>query len=137
MRAWSASRSSWVAKPRRAGLQQELELGRIVATAPFAGMRLWPSPARAGEAIHLVIATPFGPALLQAGLDMAVFDVSGRRVATVPTREPQGGNGQIELAWDGRDNSGQPVSSGIYFVSVRATAGPVSFRADQRLVVTR
>jgi hypothetical protein len=119
------------------GLEAELELGRISAIAPFVGMRIWPSPAHRGEVIHLAIATPFAGALVQAGLEVTVFDIRGRRVAAIDTVDPLNGGGALELTWDGRDDAGQPVASGIYFVSARAAAGGIHFRADQRLVVAR
>lgn len=48
-----------------------------------------------------------GPARLM------VFDVSGRRVATLVDRPLPAGDGRVE--WDGRDNAGHAVASGVYF----------------------
>ena len=46
-------------------------------------------------------------------VDLAVFDVAGRRVATLASgaMEP----GRYDVAWEGRDDSGLPVSGGLYF----------------------
>lgn len=45
-----------------------------------------------------------------------VFDLSGRRVATLP---PAGAGGQWEWRWDGRDLAGREVSPGTYFARPR------------------
>jgi len=42
-----------------------------------------------------------------------VFDAAGRRVAAVDARE---GFGDVTLQWDGRDGSGRPLPSGVYFL---------------------
>ncbi len=63
---------------------------------------------------------PFNPkttlsfALPEKGeVDLAVFDVRGRRVATIAAgvMEP----GRYELIWDGTDEAGKSVASGVYF----------------------
>ena len=52
--------------------------------------------------------------LAQAGdVDLAIYDVSGREVATV--FRGRWDAGAHELGWDGRDASGRPVEGGIYF----------------------
>ena len=48
-----------------------------------------------------------------------VVDVGGRVVATL-ANGGEFGAGPHALAWDGRDGTRVPVSSGVYFVSVRA-----------------
>jgi hypothetical protein len=50
--------------------------------------------------------------------ELGVYDASGRLVrALFQGRIPAG---EASLTWDGRDNSGQPVSSGIYFYRFKA-----------------
>ena len=46
-------------------------------------------------------------------VDLAVFDVAGRRVATLASgaMEP----GRYDVAWEGRDDAGLPVAGGLYF----------------------
>jgi hypothetical protein len=48
----------------------------------------------------------------------AVFDATGRRVRSL-TRQP----GNPGVHWDGRDEAGRPVASGIYFLRVGAAGG--------------
>ena len=62
----------------------------------------------------------------QAGINAAVFDLSGRRVRQLLARP--GTNGLYDpqrfdaLAWDGRDASGQLVAPGVYVVRVDVQA---------------
>jgi hypothetical protein len=51
---------------------------------------------------------------------LQIFDIGGRRV-----REFTGLTGQERVLWNGRDQSGHEVKSGIYFY--RLTAGDKSF----------
>ncbi len=68
---------------------------------------------------------PFNPSttidfFLPGGADteLAVFDLSGRRVRTL-LGEPLAG-GDHRVSWDGRNDDGRPVRSGVYFYRLRA-----------------
>jgi hypothetical protein len=47
-------------------------------------------------------------------VSVAVYDVSGRRVATLAEGEHDAGS--FSVSWDGRDDSGREVAAGAYFV---------------------
>ena len=49
-----------------------------------------------------------------AVVDVAVYDIVGRRVATILSGEQAAGYHLVE--WNGQNASGQSVSSGMYFV---------------------
>lgn len=51
-------------------------------------------------------------------VDLAIYDVSGRRVATLAAGELPAG--PHEATWTGRDDSGRAVASGVYFFRLRA-----------------
>jgi hypothetical protein len=51
-------------------------------------------------------------------VELSVYDVAGRRVATLVDGEV--GGGYHEAVWDGRSNSGKSVASGIYFARLSA-----------------
>ncbi len=51
---------------------------------------------------------------------LAVYDISGRRVATLV--DGLTGPGEHKVVWDGRDSSGRPVASGVYFARLEAGA---------------
>ena len=84
------------------------------------------------------VPNPFNPVTrIRYGLtgrfqvELAVYDVSGRRVRVLESAEREGG--VYEVTWDGRDDRGVRVSSGVYFV--RLAAG--SFRAVRKMVLMK
>lgn len=70
-----------------------------------------PNPSRSGATVYYRAPECGGR------VELRVFDVSGRSIATV-CRSEWGGVGAVE--WDGRDSAGNPVSSGVYFYELRA-----------------
>ncbi|MEZ4649477.1 MAG: FlgD immunoglobulin-like domain containing protein [Candidatus Eisenbacteria bacterium] len=56
-----------------------------------------------------------------APVDLAVFDVSGRRVRTLVNGQLEAG--RHEVIWNGRDDRGLEVSSGIYFYRLSTSEG--------------
>ncbi len=63
--------------------------------------------------------TAIGYTLRRAGsAEVAVYDVSGRRVRVLTTGPATAG--YHEVHWDGRDDSGRRVASGVYFYQLRA-----------------
>jgi hypothetical protein len=74
----------------------------------------------------VAVAAAFGPsttirfALGEASdVDLAVFDVRGRRVRTLVAGRTTAA-GQHERVWNGRDESGRAVSTGVYFYRLNA-----------------
>jgi flagellar hook assembly protein FlgD len=47
---------------------------------------------------------------------LAIYDVNGRLVRHLFDDDVTGSNEEHVLMWDGSDNRGQPVASGVYFV---------------------
>ena len=73
-----------------------------------------------------VVPNPFNPQtafrfeLREPGpVDVEVFDQGGRRVRMVLAGEWLGA-GEQNIPWDGRDDGGSAVASGVYFVRIRA-----------------
>jgi len=51
-------------------------------------------------------------------VDLAIYNLRGQRVRTLmQARQPAG---RYEVKWDGRDDGGRPVPSGVYFYRLRA-----------------
>lgn len=67
----------------------------------------------------------------QGPVDLAIFDVGGRRVRTLASGERTAGS--HEVVWDGRDDSGGRVASGTYWARLQAAGR----RSASRLVVLR
>jgi len=75
-----------------------------------------PNPAQGGTRIWYGV--PAGR--VGAALDLAIFDLSGRRVRTL--EHGIAGAGRHSVAWDLRDASGAPSGPGVYFA--RLATGP-------------
>jgi hypothetical protein len=76
-----------------------------------------PNPFRAGDATVVRFLVP----AVETGsvpVDLAVFGVDGRRVRTIASGPHV--PGEYEERWDGRDDRGQRVASGVYFYRLRA-----------------
>jgi subtilisin family serine protease len=73
---------------------------------------------------HDVSVIRFAAGSLGTVLDAGVFDVSGRRIRGLPLQSAR--SGQIE--WDGRDENGRAVPSGIYWVKLQTLNGDRSAR---------
>ena len=71
---------------------------------------IWPNPARGMTSIAYELPKP-------ERIDAAVFDAKGRRVRGLGSGLRGAGHGM--LAWDGHDDSGRMVASGIYFVRLQ------------------
>lgn len=71
----------------------------------------YPNPFNPATVVSFDLATP-------GYVRLDVFDVAGRRVATL--LEGNHPAGPAQTAWNGRDMSGQPVSSGVYFYRLLA-----------------
>jgi hypothetical protein len=75
---------------------------------------------------------PFYPASdIRHPLSLAIYDAVGRLVCVLTSHQSRVAS--HSFVWDGRDDAGQPVGSGVYFY--RLEAG--SFSATQKLVVVR
>jgi hypothetical protein len=88
-------------------------------------MGSWPNPVREGA--HIAFALPQGAA---ARASLGVFDAAGRRVRSVPGPFVSGMN---SVMWDGNDDSGHPVRSGLYFYRLDAD----NVHLSHRMVVVR
>jgi len=70
-----------------------------------------PNPVRDRGTLYYTIA--------RAGVvDLAIFDVSGRRLRTLTHGDRTAGRGSV--TWDGRDAAGRRLSDGIYFAKLLA-----------------
>jgi hypothetical protein len=105
-------------------------LGDRIYTNSFAAMEgaASPVPGATLAASLSGFPNPFNPAItirlrLDAGADVrvTVHDVTGRRVGTL--HEGRIEAGEMDLRWQGRTDSGQPVPSGLYFAHVADAGG--------------
>jgi len=121
---------------RRSGTSYDIYAERVRASGTIVSVtqalplsfRIYPpepNPSRSGATIRLDL-----PALQQVSI--VIFDLAGRKVRTLASiRELPAG--RHRFAWDGVDDAGVPLRSGLYIV--RVSAGPRSFTS--RLTVLR
>ena len=84
-----------------------------------------PNPFRETTRIGFSLAEP-------AEVTLEVFDLLGRKVTTL-VRGEQLSASTYSVAWDGRDEAGRAVESGVYFYRIKAG----SFEAARRMTVVR
>ncbi len=90
----------------------------------------WLGPG-APNPLHPSAAVPFGLAH-PARVRLTIFDLAGRRVrALADEMLPAGEHRRV---WDGRDDPGRPVASGVYFYELVAGGERIGRR---KLVVVR
>jgi hypothetical protein len=78
----------------------------------FALGQNYPNPFNPSTVIAFELPTP-------GHINLSIYNVLGQRVRTlIDSRYPPGTH---ETTWDGRDDSGQPVSSGVYLYRLEAT----------------
>jgi hypothetical protein len=101
-------------------------LGAAVA-AVLAGPTSSPHPARVSELRVVAAPNPFQTlttircSMPEAGpATLAINDVAGRRVRTL--LDGIVGAGESRFVWDGRDDAGRAVASGVYFYRLQAAA---------------
>jgi len=122
------------------GVTGDLE-SAIVRTAPSespvppppAGLRVWPQPGGRDGLVHVAFAAPLAHGEVATDLDVAVFDVRGRRVVVLLAGRPTVTNGAVHLGWDGRDFGGRALGPGLYFVRARSASAGMSL--TRRLVM--
>jgi hypothetical protein len=91
-----------------------------VPTVPTLGLPL-PNPSSSG--------VTFTAGIPNSGAVLHILDVRGRTVRQLPV----GRQGSREVRWDGRDEVGRAVASGIYFVTLRG----VGVEVIRRVVLLR
>lgn len=70
-------------------------------------------------------------------VSLQVFDVLGREVAALVNNEVA--QGKFEVVWNGKDNAGRGVASGIYFYRLNATAsvGGKEFTSIKKMLLLK
>ena len=100
--------------------------GRAASPARLALGAPVPNPARGAARFTLT-----GGGAGAGPVEVAVFDVAGRRVRALWRGTPAAGGAQA-LSWDGRDDGGRRAAPGVYYVRAAAGSGRPAL---QRLVL--
>jgi hypothetical protein len=107
----------------RAGDATESKAGARVTSEPAAFLALGatPNPARPETAIRFALGAGGG-----GQVTVAIYDVAGRLV-----RRLESGllaPGEHALAWDGRNDAGQPAAAGFYVYRITAPGGTATHK---------
>jgi hypothetical protein len=87
-------------------------------------VRVSPNPGRGPATISITLAgRPSDPPV---EVEAALFDIQGRALRTL--HRGALARGTTALGWDGRDDNGRPLGSGLFFLRVRSAAGTFSTR---------
>jgi hypothetical protein len=111
-------------------------LGRLLLTvspggipATFALGQNYPNPFNPSTRLTYALPEP-------AVVTLAVFDVLGKRVATLQNERQDAG--YHSATWDGRNDAGSVVSSGLYFCRIDASAhSGTSFRQTIKMLLMK
>ena len=118
----SSSGSSWLDM----GLNDSVDVAIRVRTSPTLATAVGDDETETPQSFHLSqnYPNPFNPVTTidyslseRSYVEIAIFNLLGQKVRTVVDQLKQAGQYQTE--WDGRDESGQPVASGVYFSSMK------------------
>lgn len=71
----------------------------------------------------------------QADVDLTVYNILGQPVRVLATGTHEAG--QISVTWDGRDENGQPLASGMYFYRLKARSQSQTFQQTRRMLLTK
>jgi hypothetical protein len=95
-----------------------------------------PSPAFAGSPVTVRFGVPVGAAGYPVNdLDLAIFDVQGRRVVTLARGQLVAPGGAASVTWDGRTEAGSPAAPGVYFARLASPSEGIS--RERKFVVVR
>jgi len=93
-------------------------------------------------ALHGNYPNPFNPSTkivfdvsATADIDLTIYNIAGQEVRSL--QNGQLDHGSYEITWDGLDNSGSMVSSGVYFYRMTWTAEEFSGQQTQKMVLLR
>lgn len=84
----------------------------------------FPNPFNAGTTLYYTLRQ-------ESHVNLSIYDLSGRRVATV--RQGRQAAGSYSLVWDGRDDLGRRLVSGLYVLRLRSGG----FEQSHKLVLLR
>lgn len=97
-------------------------------------------------ALYAAYPNPFNPTTTiafdlpqRSFVEMKIYDISGRKVQTVISQNLEAGSHQA--VWDGRDQAGNQVASGVYLYRIRAVPSASTqqqeFRAVNKMLLVR
>ena len=126
LKSWIAQRIAWV--DENIILLAHVENERPPFSKPQLLFRNFPNPFNATTVFTFKLPTP-------AHTILEVYNVTGQRVVKLWDKLMAAGTFRVE--WDGLDQNGQSVASGIYFCHLRVDGANFSTHQSMKMVVVR
>ncbi len=91
----------------------------------------WPNPFNATTIINYELRIKNSP----IHTILKIYNILGQEVKTLVSEEQRGGS--YEVTWDGRDNTGSPVASGLYLCRLEVKGDGLKATRTKKLVLLR
>ena len=106
----------WDTRDGSAKVYFKKKVQSLVAKVQSSKLRIYPNPFRKKTSIEFSVGQGFSIANLKVCPTIQIYDLTGRLVKSLPITEHR--TPITEVVWDGKDNNGVKLSSGIYFLKV-------------------
>jgi hypothetical protein len=107
----------------RQGALMSTTTGKAVVPTSYALLQNYPNPFNAGTVMSFELTN-------DANWSVTVYNITGQ---TVRTFEGRNSAGNVSVPWDGTDESGRPMASGVYFYRLHAN----DFTATKKMLLVR
>ncbi len=106
--------------------------GDVGLTKDFALLQNYPNPFNSTTAISYQLS---GVSYQQSAVSLKIYNILGQEVKTLVDEELAGGN--YRVLWDGRNDSGKEVSSGVYFCRLKVKGERLKVQRTKKMMLIR
>ncbi len=92
----------------------------------------YPNPFNAATAIHYHLPVVSGQ---RSAVNLKIYNILGEEVRTLVDKPQKGG--KYEVSWDGRDDRGKPVASGVYLARLEVKSDRLKMTRTRKMVLLR
>ncbi len=130
--ACDSVKTVWVAKYTGTGVEEQMPYA-IYQIPAVRSMQNWPNPFGAGGTN-----ISFSVNRVPCHVSLKIYDTLGRRVRTLLDNDPISDfQSPVSVLWDGRDDEGMEVRSGIYFYRLTVVDRASTIERTRKLVLMR
>jgi flagellar hook assembly protein FlgD len=127
----SDANSNWTAgstlKPLYSGIKDiQGKSGKLPTS--FSLAQNYPNPFNGATTIHYTLTSP-------ANVTLEIFSILGKKVATLISSRMSAG--EKTVTWDGRNDIGAHVSSGVYIYRIQVNSAGKSYSESRKMVYVR
>ena len=100
----------------------------LAAPSEFALQQNYPNPFNPSTEIRFSLP-------MDARVQLTIYNVLGRKIRTLVDENRSAGS--FTVRWDGADDQGRRMASGVYLYQIDANAGAASFSATRRMIMLK